>query len=66
MADIATLLLLYTATSACRTNELPQTFGVKGLTCESLLSADIRMDTLWSFQKPLTESICGQEKISWP
>ena len=46
MADIATLLL-ETATSACRTSECPQTFGVKRLTYESLLSASIRMDTFW-------------------
>ena len=36
-------LSLDTATSACRRSECPQTFGVKGLTYESLLSADIRM-----------------------
>ena len=42
-ADIATLLL-DTATSARRTSECAQTFGVKGLTYESLLSEIIRMD----------------------
>ena len=63
MADIATLLL-DTATSACRTSECPQTFGVKGLTNESLLSADIQMHAFWSFSQ-LTLSVCGEEKISW-
>ena len=47
MADIATLLL-DTTTSAYRTSEYPQTFGVKLLIYENLLSADIRMDTFWS------------------
>ena len=41
-------LLLHTAWPR-RTSECPQTFDVKGLTYESLLSADIRMDTFWSF-----------------
>ena len=42
-------VLFDTATIARRTSECSQTFGVKGLTkYESLLSADIRMDTfLW-------------------
>ena len=63
MADIATLLL-DTATSACRTSECPQTSGVKGLIYESVLLADIRMDTVWSFGSLYqTRLIYEQEKI---
>ena len=42
-------VLFNTATMARRTSECSQTFGAKGLNqYESLLSADIRMDTfLW-------------------
>ena len=47
MAGIATLLL--DRAQPRRTSECPQTFGVKRLTYESLLSGDIRMDTFWSF-----------------
>ena len=49
MAGIAIARILLDTTWPCRTSECPQTFGVKGLTYESLLSGDIRMDTFWSF-----------------
>ena len=43
-------VLFDTATIARRTSECSQTFGVKGSTeYESLLSADIRMDTFLLF-----------------
>ena len=43
-------VLFDTVTIARRTSECSQTIGVKGLTqCESLLSADIRMDALLWF-----------------
>ena len=57
-------VLFNTATMARRTSECSQTFGAKGLNqYESLLSADIRMDTFLWFGKPLTRSMCGEEKF---
>ena len=55
------ILQRYYLTRPRRMSEFPQTFRVKGLTYDSSLSADIRMDTFW----PLTRSMRGQEKISW-
>ena len=49
MAGIAIARLLLDTAWPSRASECPQTFGVKGLTYESLLSGDIRMDTFWSF-----------------